>query len=150
MNIIYTIGHSNHPILKLIEILKINEIELVVDVRRFPTSKHNPQFNKPLLKSALENSGIGYQFMGEKLGGKGDLKEISAKPEFDQGILELVEMVNQEKKVTILCAEENPQNCHRQHLLTPALEAKGLKVSHIRGDGKLETVKQLRLFPEIF
>ena len=72
--------------------------------------------------------------MGERLGGKGDLKEISAKPEFEQGILELVEMVNQGKKVTILCAEENPHNCHRQHLITPALEAKGLKnLSHKGG-----------------
>ncbi len=121
---------------------------MVVDVRRFPTSKHNPQFNKPVLESDLKNSGIDYQFLGAKLGGKGDLKEIKAKPEFEQGILELVKLVELGKKVTILCAEENPHNCHRYHLLTPALEAKGLKVYHIRGNGKSETVKQLRLFSD--
>jgi uncharacterized protein (DUF488 family) len=36
--IIYTIGHGNRNIEEFIKILKYYDIELVVDVRRFPTT----------------------------------------------------------------------------------------------------------------
>jgi uncharacterized protein (DUF488 family) len=36
---IWTIGHSNHSIQTFIELIKEHEIEVVIDVRRFPTSK---------------------------------------------------------------------------------------------------------------
>ena len=48
--IIYTIGHSTHPIDEFIELLKIYGIKMVVDIRTIPRSRYNPQFNEDDLK----------------------------------------------------------------------------------------------------
>ncbi len=144
MSTLYTIGHSNHSISKLIELLHQHQIDIVVDVRRYPTSRHNPQFNKPGLAKELKRNGIDYRFMGDRLGGKDDLEEVKARPEFAKGIEELTALAAQGERITILCAEEDPHRCHRHWLLEPALEAKGVKLVHIRGDGQLD--KQLKLF----
>jgi uncharacterized protein (DUF488 family) len=142
----YTIGHSNHPVTRLIELLQQHRIDLVADVRRYPTSRHNPQFNKPALSAELERNGICYRFIGDKLGGKDDLERVKARPEFAEGIEELMALAAQEKRIVILCAEEDPRRCHRHWLLEPEFNKRGVKIIHIRGDGKLETDKQLKLF----
>ncbi len=144
MPTLYTIGHSNHTIPRLIEFLHKHEIGLVVDVRRYPTSRHNPQFNRPGLARELQIKGIDYKFMGDKLGGKDDLEKVKARPEFSQGIEELTVLAARDKRLAILCAEEDPHRCHRHRLLEPVLEASGVKIVHIRGDGEVE--KQLKLF----
>jgi uncharacterized protein (DUF488 family) len=43
---IYTIGHSNYSIEKLIDMLKTYNIDTVVDIRGTPYSKYNVQYNK--------------------------------------------------------------------------------------------------------
>ena len=115
-------------------------------MRRYPTSRHNPQFNRPGLTKELQINGIGYRFMGDRLGGKDDLEEVKARPEFAQGIEELKTLAVQDKRVAILCAEEDPHYCHRHWLLEPELEGKGVKIVHIRGNGRLDKDKQLKLF----
>ena len=146
MPTLYTIGHSNHSISKLIELLHQHRIDLVADVRRYPTSRHNPQFNRPILAQGLEENGINYQFMGDRLGGKDDLDKVKARPEFAQGVEELKTLAGQGKQVAILCAEEDPHYCHRHWLLEPELEGKGVKIVHIRGAGQVDKDKQLKLF----
>ena len=39
--VIYTIGHSNHSIDEFIALLKQHGIEVLVDIRRFPSSRPN-------------------------------------------------------------------------------------------------------------
>ena len=51
--VIWTIGHSTHPIDKFLESLATAKIELLADVRRFPGSRRHPQFNQEALTSAL-------------------------------------------------------------------------------------------------
>lgn len=141
MKIIYTIGHSNHQLPRLIEMLKQHKIMLVIDVRRYPSSRYNPQFNRPQLAEGLKQSEIEYLFMGNKLGGKDAFEVIKARPEFKEGISELINLVGQNARAAILCAEENPANCHRSQLLEPEFMVRGVKVVHIRGNGKLEQSK---------
>ena len=43
---LFTIGHSNLPIERIIELLKTQDIEILMDVRSSPYSKYNPQFNQ--------------------------------------------------------------------------------------------------------
>ena len=46
---------------QLLEVLlKVRDITLVVDVRKMPRSRHNPQFNRDTLPRALGDAGIGY------------------------------------------------------------------------------------------
>jgi uncharacterized protein (DUF488 family) len=61
--IIFTIGHSTHPIKKFIGILRAHEIRLLADVRTIPKSRHNPQFNSDELAKSLSEAGIDYVHM---------------------------------------------------------------------------------------
>lgn len=47
------------------------------------------------------------------------------------GILHLME-VAQSENVALMCAEEDPANCHRHHLLGRYLTRQGVNVLHIR------------------
>ena len=55
---IYTIGHSKHPIERFIALLKEHGIEAVADVRSMPYSRFNPQFNRKALQQALAEARI--------------------------------------------------------------------------------------------
>jgi uncharacterized protein (DUF488 family) len=65
---IFTIGHSTRPIDEFVELLRMNDVKEVVDVRSIPMSRHNPQFNADTLKQSLKQNGIRYKRL-KKLGG---------------------------------------------------------------------------------
>ena len=156
---IYTIGHSNHELEKLVGLLQQHGVELVVDVRSSPYSRHNPQFNKENLAPALAESGIDYAFHGNSLGGRPsdpscydeneiDYAKVREKDWFSDG-LACVCLEAANRVVALLCSEEDPNDCHRQNFLAQELLKKETKVIHIRGDGSLEegtkNQEQLRL-----
>src|SRR5277367_3131264 len=67
--LIYTIGHSTHPIDRFIGLLAMNDIRAVADVRSYPSSKRWPQFNQAELEGALSPANIHYRWM-KPLGGR--------------------------------------------------------------------------------
>jgi uncharacterized protein (DUF488 family) len=68
--IVYTIGHSRHPIDKFLELLAGHGIVQLLDVRSSPYSRFNPQFNKANLQLSLLNHNIQYIYAGAELGGR--------------------------------------------------------------------------------
>src|SRR6185369_7875059 len=60
---VLTIGHSTHPIEEFIAILEAQGVDLLVDVRTVPRSRHNPQFNRDALKASLAQAEIRYLSM---------------------------------------------------------------------------------------
>ena len=51
----------------------------------------------------------------------------------------------------VLCAEENPRNCHRLHLISAAwAEIFDENILHIRGDGRVEPHAELTAQPDLF
>ncbi len=46
MHPVFTIGHGIRPLAELVGTLFEAEVETLVDVRRFPGSRRNPQFNR--------------------------------------------------------------------------------------------------------
>jgi hypothetical protein len=56
---IWTTGHSTRSLDELIDTLKAHQIEGLVDVRSFPTSKRHPYFNRALLSVELARSSVG-------------------------------------------------------------------------------------------
>ena len=66
---LYTIGHSTRTLEELLGLLAAHEIELLVDVRRFPMSKRHPHFNREALAADLAERGIAYRH-AEALGGR--------------------------------------------------------------------------------
>ena len=156
---IFTIGHSNQLFSSLLELIQKNDINLVVDVRTSPYSKYSPHFNKKPLQAALEESSIKYVYIGNKIGGKPrdkkfyhDDKLIYHRLEKDEnyqyGIKELIKLAG-DNRIVLMCSEEDPNRCHRHHLISQSLIKNGFSITHIRGNGELEKVEgnyQTRLF----
>jgi uncharacterized protein (DUF488 family) len=144
-NTIYTIGHSTRTIDEFINILLAFEIELVVDVRTIPGSRHNPQFNENELKQELKLYDIEYSHLKE-LGGLRHTTKTSINtawknssfrgfadymqtPEFKKGI-ELLIGTSKLKQTVIMCAEAVPWRCHRS-LIGDALVVRNIEVEDI-------------------
>lgn len=67
---IYTIGHSNYTMERLIDMLEYYNINCVVDIRGTPYSKYNIQFDKEAIRYTLTNAGFVYIYMGKELAAK--------------------------------------------------------------------------------
>ncbi len=147
---VLTIGHSNHSTEHLVKLLKTNSVRVVVDTRSHPYSRFAPQFGLEPLKKALQEAGLRYVYLGRELGGRpqGDefydgqghvLYDRAAKSTFFlQGLTRLLNGIRK-YKVAILCAEENPANCHRRLLVGRVLREHGVMVEHIRGDSRIQS-----------
>ncbi len=146
---IHSIGHSNHPIERFIELLARHGIACLVDVRSYPGSRWAPQFGRHRLAAALGGAGIDYVWLGRALGGKRDdpalltadgkpdYDKIAARPDFAEGLEALIARLYA-RPTAMMCAEEDPARCHRTHLVGAALVARGVGVRHIRRDGRVE------------
>lgn len=145
-NPIWSIGHSNYEMPKLIALLRGAGIEVIADLRSQPYSRFKPHFNREPLQAALSDSEIQYVFLGDELGGRPpepDLYdpdghvlygEVAKTGRFLTGISRLLEG-SEKYRVAMLCSEEDPFNCHRRLLVTRVLADRDVPVIHIRGDG---------------
>jgi uncharacterized protein (DUF488 family) len=166
---VWTIGHSNHPLERLLDLLRGHAIEVVADVRSSPYSQYAPQFDLDALGKALREAGIRHVYLGRELGGRprGDryyderghvlYGEVAKSEIFLAGIARL-ETGMERYRVALLCAEENPAACHRRLLVGRLLAGRGAEVLHIRGDATVvseaelaagETEDQMLLFQEM-
>jgi uncharacterized protein (DUF488 family) len=68
--VIWTVGHSTHPVDELVALLQAARIEVLADVRSQPYSRHNPQFRRENLRASLQEAGLGYVFLGAELGAR--------------------------------------------------------------------------------
>jgi uncharacterized protein (DUF488 family) len=136
---VYSIGHSNRDTDHLVALLRQHGIQLLADIRSQPASRYLPHFGRTALQRSLPEAGIAYRWLGEALGGK----PRAPLPVFSAGIETLLELAAQQP-VAMMCAERDPAHCHRAHLVTPALLARGAAVQHIHGDGHLESDADLR------
>ena len=145
----FTIGHSNHSAEKFAGLLKGHGIEVLVDTRSHPYSRHAPHFNASGIEAALSKDGIGYLFLGRELGGRPEGEEFyDAKGRVDYALvgcsrpfLDGISRLEKELRtstVALLCSEEDPARCHRRLLVGRALEERGITLRHIRGDGSIQ------------
>lgn len=130
MKEIFTLGHSTRSFEEFLLLLKQFEINILVDVRRFPTSKLE-HFKKEKLEALLRQEGIKYVYLGRELGGyrKGGYKKYVETKEFIEGIKKL-EKIAKGEKTAIMCAERFPWRCHRKYI-SIALEERGWRVINI-------------------
>jgi uncharacterized protein (DUF488 family) len=142
---IWTAGHSMLPVDDFVALVAGHGIELLADVRRFPSSRRHPQFNRESLAAALKTAGIGYRHFVE-LGGRREPRPDSPNTgwreagfrgyadymrmaEFNGGIARLLEAAAS-RRTAIMCAEKAWQSCHRG-LISDLLKASGHAVIHI-------------------
>ena len=140
MQPLFTIGHSRHPIEKFLELLLLHKIAHLVDVRTFPSSRLSPQFHRSALEPTLKAAGLQYHYEGKTLGGRGreSYEELRKTLPFRQALKDL-ENLSQSANTAIMCAEENPYQCHRRFLIARSLwqDRDFREILHIRKDGEL-------------
>lgn len=152
---IYTIGHSNHTQEKFLALLTKAKIEVLVDVRSNPNSRWAPFANRDSLKDILKAVKLQYVYLGDILGGqpsdsdsynqqsgKIDYQRVKQKEYFKSGIKRVLSGATR-YRVCIMCAEEDPNICHRNLLVALSLREEGAKILHIRGDGRIQTDEEL-------
>ncbi|MEE8310571.1 MAG: DUF488 domain-containing protein [Hyphomicrobium sp.] len=75
-HVVLTVGHSNRPWEEFLRLLQAHGVTLVVDVRKMPGSRRNPQFSRDTLPQALQQAGIGYVHMPGLVGACGVVGRI--------------------------------------------------------------------------
>mgnify|MGYP003875405691 CR=1 FL=1 len=165
---IFTIGHSNYEIDKFLGLLKQHCIEVVADVRSSPYSQYSPQFNKDILKKALNNHNIKYLFLGAELGARPDdpacyiygrvsFDKLRKSAAFQQGIERLLIGIK-DCTIAIMCSEKEPADCHRTVLVSRVLAESGVSVQHILESGDTmdqteienQLMKKFKFEPDFF
>lgn len=144
---LYTLGHSTRSVEELEQLLRAYDIGVLADVRRFPRSRRDPQFDDQQLALALPEAGVRYVWMA-RLGGRrrsqaggftnGGWRNPSFRAfadymlteEFDRGLTELLDLTRT-GSLAVMCAEAVPWRCHRS-LIADALTVRGLTVCHIQ------------------
>ena len=146
---IYTLGHSNYTIEKLIDMLKKYNINCVVDIRGTPYSKYNVQFDKEIIRYTLTKAGFIYIYMAKEFAAKrinkesyneegySDFELLVNEKDFLDGIERLKNGCNKGYRIALLGAMQEPIRCHRSILVGRALIKYGFNVKHILDDSSI-------------
>lgn len=146
---LFTLGHSRHPVARVIELLQEHGVTAVCDVRSRPYSRWNPQFNREAFGQTLSDAGITYAFLGKELGGRPedpacyvggrvDYERVARTAPFAEGMRRLATEAGKHR-VAVMCAEKDPADCHRALLIGRVAQERGWTVKHILSDGGLAT-----------
>ena len=155
---VFTIGHSTRSVEELARLLAESGVDMLVDVRSYPRSRTNPQFNADVLAAALGASGIGYRHLAA-LGGRRRAQRLDGPSpntawrragfrnyadyaltaDFRSGLNDLRELTRGHT-CAIMCAEAMWWRCHRR-LIADYLLAAGADVVHIVAPGRSEAAR---------
>ena len=70
MGNLYSIGHSTHPVELLLYLLRMYEINYLLDVRSIPYSRYVEEYNRERFSDVLAKNGIKYWYMGKYFGAR--------------------------------------------------------------------------------
>jgi uncharacterized protein (DUF488 family) len=154
---VWTVGHSTRPLPEFLELLDGYRIELVADVRRFPGSRSQPQYQQTALEPALNRAGIDYSWLPDLGGRRPPIPDTlnttwrhpsfrgyadhMAGQEFAAGIFELVTLA-WGLRTAVMCAEILWWRCHRR-MIADVLVSLGGRVIHIM-DANTNQIHRLR------
>ena len=150
---LFTVGHSNLDFLQFVKLLKDQSVDLLIDVRSQPRSGRFPQFSQPGFDKMIEDAGIRYLFLGEELGGRPedadayrqdgrvDYQARRKSYAFQRGVERVLNEL-QHASCALLCAEEDPLECHRFLMICPELVRMRIRPLHIRKGSKIDTQEE--------
>jgi uncharacterized protein (DUF488 family) len=153
--IVWTIGHGTRPVDEFVSVLRDVGVGTLIDVRRFPGSRHNPQFNEPALRAVLEENGIAYRHaveLGGRLAGEpgeeafgclrvAAFRSYAARMRSERWQAALATALA-ERAPCLMCSETLWWRCHRR-LIAELLHARGDRVVHLLAPGKRQEHKPL-------
>lgn len=150
----FTIGHSTRSVDEIAGLLHEVGAETIVDVRRMPRSRANPQFNIDILTGELHGRQIGYRHIAALGGLRGreptlgvspntfwqnksfrNYADYAMTPAFQAGLAELI-AVGAQQTCAVMCSEVLWWRCHRR-IIADYLLADGAEVFHVLGPGNL-------------
>ena len=146
--LLYTIGHSNRSIDDFVAILANWQIRTLVDIRSRPASDRFPHFCMEPLRESLTSQGLIYHWAGKQMGGNRKPTKVSRHTAIEDASLRAFadhmdtdafkisarQLLNLAAKapLAIMCAEKNPQHCHRM-LISDFLVLQGVEIEHLIG-----------------
>jgi uncharacterized protein (DUF488 family) len=150
----FTIGHSTRSVEDLVDLVRAAGADMIVDVRKMPRSRANPQFNSDTLPEALAGRQIGYRHIAALGGLRGrspglqvspntlwrnksfrNYADYALTPPFKEGLAELVAL-GQRRTCVIMCSEVLWWRCHRR-IIADYLLADGATVFHLLGSAAI-------------
>ena len=152
-----TYGHGTEPAERTADILRAAGVSSLVDIRTAPGSRRNPQFARTALEEWLPEAGIAYRWE-KRLGGfrrpGPDNPDVVWREEMFRGyaehmrssdfltaidaVLAEAEAEPDTPQVTVMCSESLWWRCHRRLVADFAAVARGIAVSHLMHDGRME------------
>ena len=154
----FTIGHSTRSHEEFAALLTAADIALVVDIRKVPRSRTNPQFNQDTLPDALAAIGISYEHVAALGGLRGKTRTLptdvngfwtnesfhnyadyALSEQFRAGLEHLLGL-GRERRCALMCSEAVWWRCHRR-IVADHLIARDETVFHIMGQGRVEPAR---------
>lgn len=154
----FTIGHSTRSAEEFVALLREAGVDRIIDVRKMPGSRTNPQFNVDALSNTLAAFQISYEHVAALGGLRSKAKccpadtngfwqnksfhnyaDYALSPAFRAGFEHLLEE-GRERRCAIMCSEAVWWRCHRR-IIADYLIAGGQTVFHIMGKGRLEPAR---------
>ncbi|MBA3510682.1 DUF488 domain-containing protein [Sphingomonas sp.] len=152
---LFTVGHSTRTIPEFVDVLRLGEVDLVVDVRSIPRSRTNPQYNLENLPGALAQFQVRHHRIAELGGLRGRAHDVAPEvnvywrnrsfhnyadhalsDEFAAGLDELLRL-SAERRTAIMCSEAVWWRCHRRIIADYAL-LRGRRVVHLMSNTRME------------
>jgi uncharacterized protein (DUF488 family) len=154
----FTVGHSTRTIPEFVDLLRVGEVQLVIDIRTVPRSRTNPQYNEEVLSGALAPYQIGQRRIAALGGLRKRVREVppevngwwdnqsfhnyadyALSQEFSAGLEELVAL-GRERRTAIMCSEAVWWRCHRR-IVADHLIASGDTVFHLMDGTRAEAAR---------
>jgi uncharacterized protein (DUF488 family) len=150
---VLTIGHSTLSYERFLSLLRNVSVTAVADVRSAPYSRQCPHFSRDELCAQLGSDGISYVFLGKELGGRpsdpqlyfdgvADYERMSRTGDFSKGLERVLEGAKK-YRIALMCSERDPLDCHRCLLVGRGLAQRGIRVTHILGDGRVASHSEI-------
>ncbi len=153
--VIYTVGHSTHPIAYFAELLETHRINCVVDVRSVAASRYNPQYNKEPLMNYLRLRNVKYLHFEREFGARQtdsaifdeenrvDFEKFRQTLSFTEGVMRLEKGIENGYRIALMCSEAEPLDCHRFSMISVGLINNDFTVKHIMKDKSLRDNAEL-------
>jgi uncharacterized protein (DUF488 family) len=152
--VLLTVGHGRSGPEELPALLVGADVELVVDIRRFPGSRASPHLARDALAEALPRHGLAYRWE-ERLGGRRSLPRdvpspdtwwtvaafrayagYTRTPEFQAALCDVLADAAR-VRVAVMCSESVWWRCHRRLVADVAVLGHGVDVRHLMPDGSV-------------
>lgn len=147
---VHTVGHGTLPQDDFATLVSGAGLAEVVDIRSFPGSRHNPQFNREDLARWLPEAGIAYHWL-QSLGGRRRAvpgsKHVALRHSSFQAYADYMEtqpflagvddLLGRGENRVVMCSESLWWRCHRRLLADHLVLVRGVEVTHLMHDGRL-------------